>query len=201
MPRRKISRTNKVLKPDRPLHGLWPEEVIEELLAFLDYARAEGFQKAQINESAAQHLSLWSHNGRYSPDQIRRKLHLLRHGFGPEDDISGDLDMIYIDGSENLTWFNEGQREKIAKRTSEIRKEKEREDMYSPRKLRSGSQQITASPDPAGRVRSESRSTFNVSRGNRGPLRSTIHSLQKRLIAEGLGEVSSPIAMWLRRKG
>ncbi|OCT45181.1 hypothetical protein CLCR_05568 [Cladophialophora carrionii] len=140
---RKRSRKDKVPKPDRPLHSLWPEEVIEELIAFLDYAKAEGFQKAQINESAAQHLSLWSHNGRYSPDQIRRKLHLLRHGFGPEDDITGDLDMIYVDGSKNLTWFNEGQEERVAKRTLEIRKEKELEDTYSPRKLRSGSKQIT----------------------------------------------------------
>lgn len=201
MGKRKRSRKEKVPKPDRPLYSLWPEEVVEELIAFLEYARAEGFQKAQINESAAQHLSFWSHNGRYSSDQIKRKLHRLRHEYGPEDDISGDLDKIYVEGSNSLTWFNEGQKEKIAKRVSEIRKEQELVHTYSPRKLRSGSKQITESPGPASRLRSESRSNIDFSSRSRGQHGATTHSLRRRLIMDSLGEVSSLIAMRLRRKG
>ncbi|KAI9693061.1 MAG: hypothetical protein M1822_005056 [Bathelium mastoideum] len=166
------------------------EKLIEELIAFFEYARAEGFEKAQINESAAQHLSFWGYNGQYSSDQIRHKLHRLRHAYGPEDDNSGDLDNIYVEGSNNLTWFNEGQQERIAKRTSEIRKEQELAHMYSPRKLRSGSKQITESPGLASTLRSESRSSIGFSGGNRGQYAAATHPLRPRLVADSLREVS-----------
>ncbi|KAF2228582.1 hypothetical protein EV356DRAFT_512710 [Viridothelium virens] len=188
MGRRKKPRKEKVPKPDRPLHCLWPEEAIEELIAFLDYAGAEGFEKAQINESAAEHLSLCCHNGRYSSDQVMRKLHWLRQFFGPQDDRSRDLDRIYIERSSNLTWFNEGQKVKIAKRTSEIRKERGLAHMHSSRTLRSGSKQITESPGLASRLRSESRSTTGLSRGSRGPHGVTIHPPRRRSTTDGVGE-------------
>ncbi|KAI9696319.1 MAG: hypothetical protein M1820_008161 [Bogoriella megaspora] len=188
MGKRKRSRKGKVSNSDRPLSRLWPDAVVEELIAFLEFARAEGFHKAQINESAAQHISIWSKNGRYSSDDIVRKLHRLRYDYGPENDTSGDRDKIYVEGSSSLTWFNEGQKEKIAKRTSEIKKEQELTYMYSPRRLRSGSMQIAESPSPASRARSKSRSTIGFSRGNLGPHVAAVLPFQRRHITSGLRE-------------
>jgi hypothetical protein len=194
MGKRKVLRKENVSKIDRPLYHLWPEKVIEELLAYLEFARAEGFQRAEIDESCAEHLSRWNHNGPYTSDQVKRKLQRLWQEYGPDDDLSRDPERIYVKGSNSLSWFyNEEQKKEVAKRTSEIRREQALASTYAPRQLRSASKQVIESPSPSDRLKSTRGSTIGFSQGSLALPQSTF-------IPDSLGEVSRLVAMRLQRK-
>ena len=167
MAKRKRSRMNKSTNAANQHRRIWPEEVTEELIAFLDYGVHKKMGPADINEEAAQHLTTTCGDGDYSSAQVKTKLRWLWMQFGPNDDLSGNPDRIYEEGSKNLSWLEEGQRERIADRFKAISDQKLIEFYTSPRQTRSGSQALNRSTASPGRFRSGSPSstvTFNSSK-------------------------------------
>ena len=146
---------------------LWPERVLEELLAFLDYGVHEKMKPPEINKEAAQHLTDECGNGDYSSIQVRSKFRWFWSEFGPNDGVSGNFDMIYEEGSKHLSWLENEQRERIAYRTKVIMHKKHTEYLTSPMKTRSGSQALERSGTSPNRFGSASASSVINFRGSK----------------------------------
>ena len=180
MGKRKRSKKGKAPPVAHQNRNLWPERVLEELLAFLDYGVHKKMKPPEINDEAAQHLTDECGNGDYSSIQARSKFRWFWSEFGPNDAVSGDFDMIYEEGSKNLCWFKNGQREKIAYRTKAIMHKKHIEYLTSPRKTRSGSQALERSGASPNRFGSASASSAITFRGSKTAWTTKFHPRRRR---------------------
>ena len=157
---------------------LWPERVIEELLAFLDFGVQRNMSPAEINEEAAQHLVQEFDSSDYMSNKVGNKLRTLWREYGPSDDVSGNRDKIYEEGSKSLSWVKEGQREIIARRTKAIMHQKHTDFITSPRKTRSGSQAFNKGNAPPSRLGSARASSSITPQDSKTTQTARLHPLR-----------------------
>ena len=179
MGKRKRARKEETTTAGSQHRDLWTEEVIKELLAFLDYGAQKNLKPAEIDEEAAQHLTIECCNGDYSSTQVRSKLRRLWNNYGPSDDISPKPEKIYEEGSKILSWVQGGEMEEIALRTKVIMHQKHAEFLVSPRKTRSSSHGLNKSTTSPNRFRCASASSTITFRASWTPQAARVRPLRQ----------------------
>jgi hypothetical protein len=157
--------------------GIWPESIVEELLAYLDSGvtsldpgtkAAVERKSEEVDEEISQHLNAMHKDGNYSPEQLRQfssaqvrdKLRRLWATHCREEFDGRDWKIIYRHGSSCLISSEDPeQADRMARRSGVIKVKWVEQYLRSPRKTRAGSQLRREHHPPSWRSRSASSSS------------------------------------------
>jgi hypothetical protein len=178
--------------------GIWPETIVEELLAYLDSGvtfldpetKAEVERKHEdVDEAISQHLNAVYEDGNYSPEplrqfssaQVRDKLRRLWATHCREEFNGRDWKIIYRYGSSCLMSSKDPeQADRVARRSGVIKVKWVERYLRSPRKTRAGSQLSRENHPPPWRSRSASSSSPIAHSRLRGQKVAGQHPLRQR---------------------